>query len=144
MGFRIADDCPDLTPHPALDLRRRRDREISELLIHNSRWIRPSERAIVLAYHKHGLSAADIAHARGEDPRTTRRRLRIISKRLLSGQFAFVLSKRDSWPAQRRRVANACILQGRTTRDASRYLRVSVYTVRRHLTTINSLFEASQ
>jgi ABC-type lipoprotein export system ATPase subunit len=73
-----------------------------------------------------------------------RRRLRRLIERALSPRFAFVVAHRASLGATRRRVAMACIVQGRSLREASGMLGLSLHAVRRHIDAVEALFAAAR
>jgi DNA-binding Lrp family transcriptional regulator len=89
-----------------------------------------------------GLTARKIAALFGIDPRSVRRRLRRLTRRVLSDRFAFVMRHRETWPASRRRIATACILQGRPIRAAAVELKTSLYNVRKQLDAVSALLDA--
>lgn len=129
--------------HDAVDLRRRRRRDVVETIVDNARWALPSDRAVVHAIYREGMTASDLARAMDTSPRIVRRRTRQLASRLLSERFAFVVANRDAWPPGRRRVATACILQGRTMRAAARHLKMSFHAVRKHMDVVHALFETA-
>jgi len=128
-------------PAPASDLRRRRTRELAEVLV-RSRWALPDDRALIEAIYRDNLTAAHIASLRDESPRAVRRRVRAVAAQLLSPRFTVVLHERERWPARRRRVATACVLQGRTLREAARHLNLTLHTVRTEMAVINAVCDA--
>jgi selenocysteine lyase/cysteine desulfurase len=123
----------------AIDLRRRRSRELGETIVDHARWSLPDDRAVLTAIYRDGLTAQEVATLRHEPPRRVRSRVRRLVARLLSDRFLFVLRRRDSWPTLRRRVASACVLQGLSMREAARRLRVSLHVVRTQMEVINAL-----
>ncbi|MEO1129793.1 MAG: hypothetical protein AAFX05_08830 [Planctomycetota bacterium] len=127
----------------AQDLRRRRTRELAETLVEDARWILPDDRAVIHAIYADGMTAQNVARLRNEPPRRLRRRVRVLVSRILSDRFRFVLIHRDAWPPMRRRVAGACILQGRSMRAAAAHLHISLHAVRREMDVINALFAAA-
>jgi len=137
-----------LTHHPdhfnAADLRRSVTADAASTIADRAEWCLPDERALIDAMYRQGLTASHIAQLRGSPVRVIRRRIRAVIARITSPRFVFVLRNRDHWPPTRRRVATACILQGRSFRDASEQLSVSFHTVRRQMDAINAMFEAEQ
>jgi DNA-directed RNA polymerase specialized sigma24 family protein len=135
---------PDaIDPAIAADLRRSRERELSDLISMRARWLLPEDRALLLAVYRDGMQASDVATLRGESVRATRHRLRVLVQRVLDPTFLFVMRQRDSWPATRRRVATARFLQGRTLRACSKHLQLSLHAVRRHVEAVRLLAESS-
>lgn len=135
-----------LDPLAACDLRRRRRQDLAEAVIRRSAWLLPDDRALLRTVYQDGVRIASLATLRGrsESPRSLRRRVRVLVQRVLSARFTFVLRERDRWPPTRRRVAAACVLQGRTMRSAAHHLQISLHEVRRHLDAINALLSASR
>lgn len=160
-------------PDPPVDLRRRAGREFAELLVARADALAAPDRALIRAVFREGLSVREVAELQagaasstpddaqpgasaGTDPgarvRTLRRRVRALIARMTSTRFLIVLraagpgatpAAASPWPATRRRVAVACVLQGMTLRDAARSLRLSLHSVRRHMDVINALADAT-
>ncbi|MCG3124275.1 MAG: hypothetical protein GIKADHBN_02732 [Phycisphaerales bacterium] len=150
---------PKPADNPA-DLRRRKVRAFSELLVQRAVWLPPSDRVLVEAVYRDDQPVAELARLLEVDARSLRRRLRRLVHRLLSQQFVRVASElsrpaarrsigpaestpavnqpatetrhASSWSDHRRKVAEECILNGRSIREASRALHLSVHMVRRH------------
>lgn len=141
--IRIA-DANRLASGPGVDLRRRRVRDEAEVLVARAAWALPEDRRLIEAVYREGMTARAVAELRGESADRTRRRLRRVVERLLSDRFTFTLRERDGWPRERRRVATACILQGRPMRDAARHLKVSYHEVRKQMQAIGALREAER
>lgn len=137
----VSDGQIRFDPAEATDLRRRRRREIAQVLIERSEWLLPADRALVRTVYEEGMSAREAAALTGESVRAIRRRLRGLVRRMLSPRFEYVLRHRDGWPPTRRRVATACVLQGRTMRQAAEDLRLTLHPVRRHMAAIDVLVE---
>jgi len=130
-----------IDPDEAWDLRRSRRREVVERIVEGAEFVAPGDRALVLAYYRDEQSVSDIARLAGEPVRALRRRLRRTVKRVLSPRFAFVAARQESWTASRRRVVRACVLEGRTLREASERLGLSLHTVRRHHSAMQAMFD---
>lgn len=131
----IAPDLDNLT-----DLRRRDHRDFADALLHAAEWADPADRALIEAVYREGLSAKDVARLRDEQPRAIRRRLRVLIARLLSKRFGFVLRERHAWPPTQRRVATVYFLQGRSLRETSTQLNLSLHAVRRAIDATNALY----
>lgn len=125
----------------SVDLRRKRSRDMAEIVADHAQWALPDDRAVIWAIYRDGLTAQQVAHLRSESPRLLRARVRRIVARLVSEQFRFVLRKRDGWPQLRRAVGGACVLQGRSMRDAASFLRLSLHQVRREMGVIRALMD---
>lgn len=126
----------------AADLRRHRPADLARTIAERAEWCLPDDRALVQAMYQQGLSAAQIAQLRDAPVQLVRRRIKSVVRRVLSPRYLFVLRHRDAWSPSRRRVATACVLQGRTLRQTARHLQVSLYTVRRQMDAVSALFEA--
>ncbi len=137
-------EAEEPAPNPALaaDLRRRRSRSLSDRLVARSEHLMPEDRALIRSVFRDGVSAQALAQAARVAPRRTRQRVRALVRRMLTHRYVFVLAHRESWPANRRRVATACALQGRSIRECAAHLRLSVHQVRRELAAVRALEEA--
>lgn len=138
-----------LNPRPdrlefASDLRRAVPADLARTVADRAHWCMPEERALIDAMYRQGLTATQIAQLRSEPAPAIRRKIRAVVQRVLSPKFVFVLRHRDQWPPMRRRVATACILQGRTLREAAAHLRLSLHAVRRQMDAIAGIFDAEE
>ncbi len=139
----IATTTACIDPAYAADLRRRRSRDIAETIINAARHALPDDRSTIRAIYAEGLSVKEVATLRNISPRALRRQVRRNVERLLSSRFNYTLANRDDWPPTRRRVATACILQGRPLRAAAKHLRISLHVVRRQMDVINALHDSN-
>lgn len=124
------------------DLRRRASRDLAEVIVARAALLMPEDRRLLEAIYTDGLTALAVAQLTGDSPRSVRRRIRTLAARVLSDRFVFVMRQREHWRPTRRRVATACIVQGRPMREGARHLRLSLHVVRRQLDAVNALFEA--
>lgn len=76
--------------------------------------------------------------------RRLRRHLKRLVARLASPRFVCVERFEQSWPTTRRRVAQACIVEGQSIRQAARTLNLSLHTVRKQLQTIDAAVSLTQ
>ncbi|MCA9293780.1 MAG: hypothetical protein KDA20_08200 [Phycisphaerales bacterium] len=139
---RIDLDLDRVNVTEAADLRRRRRRELAEVLVEHAQFILPMDRALIESIYRDGQTAQHVGALNAISPRAVRRRIRQLTERLLSPRFAYVLQHREQWPTIRRRIAVACALQGRTMRETSRHLRVSLHTVRKEMGIVDALLDA--
>ncbi len=121
--------------------RRHTRREAAELLIQRSELLPPTDRAMVIAAYARGMTTREIAALLKHEPRHIQRRLRRVTRRVLSDRFIFVASHLRSWPAARKRIGTACILHGHSARHAAAETGLPIHTVRQHLEAINTLLE---
>ncbi len=130
----------------ATDLRRRIPRDLADLLVARAQWILPEDRALISAVYQDNLSAIQVASLLSAPPRSIRRRIRLLVTRLISPRFIFVAQQtalqKTTWGPTRKRVAVACVLEGRTLRDAAQTLHISLHTIRRHMDAIAAHHEA--
>jgi DNA-directed RNA polymerase specialized sigma24 family protein len=140
-GFQTSGSPLRAEPDQLTDRRFVHRRDLTESLARLAEDLPPADRALIRAVYADGKSAVEVGRLSGTDPRAVRRRIRRLARRVLSPEYLFVLRHRDRWPAARRKVAVACILHGRSMRDASRELRIPLYTVRRHCEAVLAAFE---
>lgn len=124
----------------ATDLRRRRTRELAEIVVDHAQELMPDDRAVLCAIYRDGMTARDVADLRREPARRLRGRVRRLVARVLSDRFLFVLRYRNEWPQTRRRVAKACVLEGRSMRDGAKHLHMTLHAVRREMDVIHVLY----
>ena len=129
-------------PDEALDLRRKRQRDMADSILSRAEYLARPDRTLILAVYEDNRRISDLARMMDHHPRTLRRRIRRLIERMMSPKFAFVASRRDQWSATQRRVATACVLQGLSIRAASEQLKLSHYTVRKHCDIVQTLFYA--
>lgn len=129
-------------PGDAADLRRRRKAEQIELVLQRASALATPDRTLLEWVLRDGRTAIQVAQVTREPARVVRRRVRRLMQRVHSLEFLFVVRERERWPATRRRVADACVVGGRSMNQASKELRLSFHSVRRHLEAIAVAFEA--
>ncbi|MEM8756505.1 MAG: hypothetical protein AAGF47_01820 [Planctomycetota bacterium] len=124
------------------DLRRRRTRAQAERISLRADVLDPPERRLIRDLFEDGRPCSAIARELGQNPRSIRRRVRSITRRLLDPRFEFVLTKADAWRPTRRRVAHEHFIRGHSLRETAEQLGLSLYIVRQHRDAIEALFEA--
>lgn len=127
-----------------IDLRHRAFRERAEDQVALAEWLHPTERALIESVFDRGMTVSQLALMSGDDPRLLQRRLRRLLRRMNSREFREVIRRADTWPVTRRRVAQACILQGLTLRGAAEQLRLSIHTVREQLAIIRAVINGGE
>lgn len=100
-----------------------------------------AERALIYDAFELGTPVAQIARRTGQNPRTLTRRVRRITQRLLDPQFRFVAEHRGQWKPTQGTVAQACVIEGLSIREAAARLGLSSHVVRRHKEAIDALYE---
>jgi DNA-directed RNA polymerase specialized sigma24 family protein len=136
------DHDPRFDPAEATDLRRRRSAELAQRVLDRAPLLAPGDRALLEAVFRDHRPLTQIADLLGLTPKVVRRRTRQAITRALSDRVAWVARHAPGWSPVRRRVAIACVVEGRPLRDAARTLNLSLHTVRRHAETIHAAFEA--
>ena len=115
-----------------------------DTLVARACMLAPDDRDLLIAVYSKNVSCAAIARAGGHDPRLMRRRLARLTRRVMSPTFALcasaVLAKNaGGWSPTRRAVGERIILQGVTYRAAATELKLSIHTIRAHVTAIRAL-----
>jgi len=126
-----------------LDLRRKRNKAITNTIIQRARWLEDDDRQLILAMFRDGQSAQTIARRFDLCPRKTRRRIKQLVSRLNDPRVAYVVEHHDHWSKSRRAIAHALFIKGQSMRDATDTLGVSFYSVRKHREAINAMCQAS-
>ncbi|HLO41797.1 MAG TPA: hypothetical protein VK176_12300 [Phycisphaerales bacterium] len=152
--------CVEVNTQPSLDLRRKHRRELTELILGRAVWLEPHDRVLIESVYRHGQTATQIAMLVDEDARKIRRRIRGLVKRVLSDDFvrtvrrltrSFANEQREAgkasrrgsaWNEVRRKVAEECVINGRSLREAARALNLSLHTVRMHHAAVQAVLEA--
>lgn len=124
----------------ATDLRRSGSPEALEVIVHRSGCLLPEDQALMDACYARGMRVTEIAKLRGVEARAIQRRIKRLSARVISPEFSFVLDQESTWPATRRRIARAVVLEGRTIQATSRALGLPIHSVRQHAQLIHALF----
>ncbi|MFG0329296.1 MAG: hypothetical protein ACF8PN_05290 [Phycisphaerales bacterium] len=119
-------------------------RDEAERLLPKLAHLTPEDEALCRGVFENGMTPAQLARLTGLHRSTVANRVKRISRRMRSPEFAFVLATRDAWDEERRRVATARFLEGRPLRETARVTGVSVFRVRRHCDAILAQFEHSR
>jgi hypothetical protein len=137
----VSDDFSDTCTGWA-DRRRPPRQEMVDLVLRLCDALPAGDRQLLEASFRDGKNAVELAALMGLGPRSVRRRIARLTRRVLSPEYRYVLSQRDAWPPPRRRVATEIFINGRSARAASRALRISLHTARRHHAAVVAMFEA--
>lgn len=127
-----------------LDLRRSDTRGAADLIVAYAAHLPEPDRVLLTLVFGKGMQVSQLARAHALDPRVARRKVRALAARVLDPRFAYVLARKEAWPASRRRVATACIIEGLTLREAAKHLRMSLYRVRELRNAIEHGYEESK
>jgi DNA-directed RNA polymerase specialized sigma24 family protein len=144
----VTTNPPAPTPgrHPR---RRRPDRALlesgaaaAERMLALAEWLPPTDRALIVAMYKDGLSGVAIARLRGEPVEVVRRRLARVIKRMNTPVFALVAVQSSAWPRARAEAARLCVLEGLSIRAAAERAGITAHQVRREIITVRAMAEA--
>jgi DNA-binding Lrp family transcriptional regulator len=117
-------------------------RELAELVVQRAEFLSAEERALLVAVYGDGRTVKEVAALLGVEARRLRRRVARLTRRVVSDRFIFVVRHRESWPAARRRLATACIVQGKSLRIAAAEVRTSLYNARKQMDAVGALLDA--
>lgn len=125
------------------DLRlKRREGEV-DLLLRRAEALPKQDRLLLETMLREGKTAVVVAGLMQTNARALRRRTKRLARRLTSPEFLFVIREIGNWPPTRRRVAEACVIEGKSARQAAADLRITFHTVRRHIEAMAHAFEAA-
>jgi DNA-directed RNA polymerase specialized sigma24 family protein len=99
-----------------------------------------NDQALLRAIFIEERPATDVAPLTGRSARMVRKRIRDLTRRVLSPRYQFVLREGAGWPTLLRRVGFAHYIDGRTLRRTARDLGVSLHSVRAQRDAIEALF----
>lgn len=103
----------------------------AEQLARLSEYLAAPDRAMIRAIYTHGHSLREVGRLMQVTPDVVRRRLRRLSRRMQTPEFAFVALRHEHWPPRLAQVSRACVLEGQSLRSAAVALNLSVHAVRR-------------
>jgi len=127
----------------SMDLRRKRADSITSTILNRAHWLDEGDQLLVVAMFRDGQSASAIADALDLCPRFVRRQIKQLINRLSDPRVAYVIAHQDQWTRARRSIARALFIQGRSMRETSDELGVSLYSVRRHREVIEAMFDGA-
>lgn len=139
MSTRTYGANPDAWLGEEFDLRRRRQASLSGTLVRRAHWLAPDDRELILAAFQDGRKAVAIAQMLNQDPRLVRRRLKRLALRLQDPRVAYVMTHQQHWSRTRRTVARQLFIMGRSMRQITRELGVSIHCVRTHRDAIEAM-----
>jgi len=122
-----------------LDLRRKRSGTLSDLLVRRAHWLDAEDRELVLAIFERGQSAAAIGTLTSTPARQIRRRIRQLVARLNDPRVAYVVAHKNSWGRTMQAVGRELFIRGRTMRQVSDTLGITLHSVRKHRDAIETM-----
>lgn len=128
-------------PELAAQRRRLDGRDHVERLLNLASVLPESDRLLLEAIYRDGRSCVSLARLMGVPVRPLRGRVRRLTTRLASPLFRFVVAKRGSWPASRRRIATVRYIHGRSINGTASELGIPRHAVRVTSDFIRQLFE---
>lgn len=126
-----------------IDLRRGRSRDLIRSVADRAKHLPPKEQALLNEVYAQGKTVTDIAKSTGETPSYLRRKVRKLTARVLDPRYRYVTEQRSTWRPTRRQVAEACVIEGLSIKEASDRLQLSQYVVRKHREAIETMYEAA-
>ncbi len=129
---------------PQLQRRKDRARDLAETLLARTGPLPSGDRALLEAVYDRGETFITLSHLLQRDRKWISRRVRMLTARLLSHEYAFVLRSMERWPMTMRSVAREVYLLGRGLRAASASLKLTYHTIRRHRDSIQTLINADR
>jgi hypothetical protein len=128
----------------ALDNRRIRQRETIDTLLMRCEHLPAIEATLLRSVYADKRTIRELAALQKRDERSLMRQVRRIVRRVLSPEFAIVLTQGPTWTQQRSRIAQAMFVQGLGLRRTAAAMRVSVYCVRLHVAAVRELAAAAR
>ena len=126
------------------DLRRRRSRELADEILGQSAALAPEDGALLRAVFLDHKPMTELAALTRMPVRAVRRHVRELVRRVTSPEFAFVVRHSHAWPEQRRRVAQAVVVMGKSYRQTGWDLGLSLHAVRCHSASVYAMCEAAK
>jgi len=133
-------------PSATADRRRKQSRILTEIIPARLHALPAADAELLRAIFDRGIPVARLSTISAADHRHAaklRYRVRRLVARVLSPGFVFVLRHQSQIPDALQGVARACVLQGRTQRDASIELALPLFEVRRRLIAVRALIDAA-
>ena len=127
-----------------VDLRRTMCRAEADRILDRASHLRAEDHELLRAVIESGQSLGSMAALTGEPISRVRRRVHRLLERINSPLFAFVVTRAESMAPLQRRVAMACIVEGRTIREVAGTLEISFHRARTLLLTTRLECEAFQ
>lgn len=128
-------------PRIEVDLRKRIDPDVVELLLMRAGLLAPEDAALLEAYFRRGVGALELGRLAGVTPRQIRFRIRRLAQRVFDPGFCYVMRHRDLWGPTRREIAESIYIKGLSRRETARTMGLSLHVVRRHALAIAERIE---
>jgi hypothetical protein len=126
-----------------MDLRKRREDSLTDLIVRRAHWLNPADCELILATFRDGRSASSIADLVGGCPRQIRRRIKLLVSRLRDPRVAYVVAHHEKWSNSRKAIARSLFIEGKSMRESTDELGVSFYSVRKHREAIDAMCHAA-
>ena len=124
----------------SVELRRRREQ--TDQLLKRAAYLAPNDRLVIEQVYRNGVAIKDLAGLTGNPPRSMRRRIVRLLRRLNSPLYSVAISKGHRLDEATYRTVQLVVCQGLSLRQASASTGYSLHRVRQH---IRQLYElASQ
>lgn len=126
------------------DLRRRISRTLADEVLGQSAALAPEDGALLRAVFLDHKPMTELAALTRMPVRRVRRHVRELVRRVTSPEFAFVVRHAHAWPEERRRVAHAVVVMGKSYRRAGGDLGLSLHAIRCHSANVYAMCEAAK
>ncbi len=130
------------------DLRRKHSREFVQEILRRAQLLPEGQdgggAVLIRAVFEEGMPFAKLSALTGVSVRTARRCVHRLIARVMSPDFDFVMEHSRTWPTMRRKVAYATLVLGRSFRQVSKELGLSLHTVRQHHLSAVAVCEAAR
>ncbi len=127
-----------------VDLRRRRETRMTDRLVRRAHWLKQEDRELILAMFDRGQSAVSIARMKHIPVRHVRKQIRHLVARLNDPRVAYVMAHNNSWNPTMQAIGQGLFIHGRTMRDLSKELGISLHCVRKNRDAIEAMTQARQ
>lgn len=128
----------------ALDFRRRREGELSTMVVRRAHWLRGRDREIAISFFQRGMHATEIASMMRMNARHVRKRIKQIVLRLRDPRCAYVVAHASGWSPRRRQIGEDLYIHGHSMRRISEQRGLSLHAVRKHRDAIDAMAMAAQ
>jgi len=136
----ILSECPQSAGHAQRTAERQK---FSDLILHRLSWLEEQDRLLLELVYEKGLSYRQIARLTGIRESSISRRVRKLTGRLLNRTYSLCLLHRSELSPMQLCIARNRYVLGKSRRDIACQLRITLYSVDRHLQRLEKILEPS-
>jgi hypothetical protein len=122
---------------------RRSGQRVIDVALAAAEHLRESEASLLRAVFERGQPVRELAAVAGVTPRSIRRRVAGILRRVTRAEFVFVVHHRRGWTPRTARLASLVVLQGRTVAQAAREVGCTYHTARKVIQGVRLMAESA-